>query len=104
MYHQIKELKKRYNTNGSNASDTEEVVLSKKPLGSYCASCDKELVNMRADSIGYSTWERFPMRDQSVRMKGNMRSPVKRELPHLDEEEEVKVQDNTLPKINVKPH
>jgi hypothetical protein len=55
------------------------------------------MVNMRADSVGYATWEKFPLRDQSMRMKGNLRSPARKTLEK--EGEEVKVQDNSLPQL-----
>jgi hypothetical protein len=93
----IKEIKKQMAGNTSNTSDTEEAVLTKRVMGQYCASCDKEMVNMRADSVGYATWEKFPLRDQSMRMKGNLRSPARKTLEK--EGEEVKVQDNSLPQL-----
>ena len=97
--HKIKEIKTKVAMNTSNTSDTEEAILTKRPVGNYCASCDKEMVNMRTDSVGYSTWDKFPVRDQS-RIKAHMKSPRKADNDAV--EEEAKAQDSTLPKLYAK--
>ena len=72
-------------------------------MGQYCASCDKEVVNLRSDSVGFSTWDKFPQREQTSRTKGNLKSIIRKgENDGVDEE--VKVQDNSLPKIFTRPH
>ena len=54
---------------GGLKGDGEDAMLAKKPLGGWsCASCQKDLMNLRGEMAGYHPWSKFPMRDPTERL------------------------------------
>ena len=64
-------MKKLKEISNASLSDTEEAIISKKPLqiNQMCASCNKELPNLSSESNGFSVWDRFPIKDYITKPK-----------------------------------
>ncbi len=60
-----RELKKIYELLSGPSINSDDALLSRKPLGGIsCASCDKNLINLQGKPADYYVWGKFPKSDK----------------------------------------
>ncbi|CDW87260.1 UNKNOWN [Stylonychia lemnae] len=72
--HQVESNMKQYverafTNNSPRRDDSDDAMLSRKPLnGTFCASCDKELVNLYQKQNEFQIWNKMPFRNPGERI------------------------------------